>query len=54
MDWLAATAAGLETGNSAILSYELLWDLGNPSLVDFVLVYDALATTHTVTGLTEG
>jgi hypothetical protein len=54
VDWLAATGAGLPTGNSAILSYELLWDNGDTTATTFVLLRDALATTYTVVGVTEG
>lgn len=54
VDWLAATAAGLETGNSAILAYELFWDHGDAALTTFVLLSDSLDTTKTVVGVSEG
>lgn len=54
VDWIAATATGLETGNSAILSYQLYWDNGNSALTTFVLLEDALVTTKTIVGVTEG
>jgi titin len=54
VNWLAASGTGLATGNSEILSYELLWDVGDSALTDFVLLSNALVTTLTTTGLTEG
>ena len=50
VDWAALT--GADTGNSAITSYELLWD--NNSGTANILLTDSLVTTYTVTGLTGG
>jgi hypothetical protein len=49
----------LPTGNSAILQYELLWDNGEPTRTEFLLVAEvdaagASPTSYTVVGATEG
>lgn len=57
VQWVAVTAAGLATGNSATTEYELLWDNGEVgrAAADFLqLPLDTpLATSHTVVGVTE-
>jgi len=57
--WTAVTGTGLATGNSAILTYELLWDNGEPARTDFLLLADvdaagATPTSFTLVGATEG
>jgi hypothetical protein len=56
VEWSSVTASGLPTGNSAILSYELLWDNGDSGLTTFLslTLSSALATSHTIVGVTEG
>ena len=52
--WSAVTAAGLPTGNSAVLSYQLLWDNGQPARTDFLLLAQTTALGFTLVGVTEG
>lgn len=56
VEWSSVTASGLPTGNSAILSYELLWDNGDSGLTTFLplTLSSDLATSHTIVGVTEG
>jgi len=56
VEWGAVTAVGLPTGNSAVTSYELLWDNGDSGLTTFVqlTLTSTLATSHTIVGVTEG
>lgn len=56
VEWSAVTDAGLPTGNSAITSYELLWDNGDSGLSTFfqLTLTSDLATSHTIVGVTEG
>jgi hypothetical protein len=56
IEWTAVTSAGLPTGNSAVTSYELLWDNGDAGLTTFVqlTLSTDLATSHTIVGVTEG
>jgi hypothetical protein len=54
--WNAVTDAGTPTGNSAITAYKLLWDNGDGAAVSFIelTLTTALATSHTIVGITEG
>lgn len=51
------TTAGLPTGNSATLLYQLFWDNGEPARADFLLLIDkagAGPTSHTLVGVAQG
>jgi large repetitive protein len=52
--WSAVTAPGLPTGNSPVLSYQLLWDNGQPARTDFLLLVETTSPGYTLVGVTEG
>lgn len=52
MNWTALT--GSDTGNSAIISYSLYWDNGNPAVPAEIELTDANVTYFTVNGVTGG
>jgi len=53
LDWIALS--GVNAGNSAVISYSLLWDAGVTTATSpTVELIDALVTTFTVTGVTGG
>ena len=54
VEWASVTDAGTPTGNSAVTSYQLLWDNGDAARTDFLSLMDDLVTSHTVVGVTEG
>jgi hypothetical protein len=53
--WTALTSAA-DTSNSAILSYQLLWDNGNSGLADgsFIVIQEQLTLAYTATSITPG
>jgi hypothetical protein len=52
VDWVALTGT-IDTGNSAILSYNLYWDNGSGSTPSISLT-DSLVTSYTIIGVTSG
>jgi len=53
MNWVALS--GSNAGNSAVISYSLLWDNGDSAaLAPAVELIDSLVTTFTVNGVTGG
>ena len=53
LTWTALSSA-TDTGNSAIIAYNVYWNAGVTANSATTSLYEGLTTTYTLTGLTSG